>query len=508
MGWLEDFGNNLCDAFSNVGQCFELAGKQFSNGNFWGGVSNSLSGIGGAIGNTITLGGANAIGNAIEDGIKNDTGVGFVNAIVDYAAKNEAESIVTQMDLCEGRYSEYEFDEKAGAFVATSTVYAQTDEQREQFKTMANVMGAVDTAGKAVDVVTTAVDVATLGSTFAAKQGAKAAGKEFLKAGTKEAAKKMTKESAKKVSEKLVGEAVEKGVKEGAEKLVGEAVEKGVKEGAEKAAEEAVKKGAKEAAKETAKKATKEGAKEVVEEGTKKIAKSAIEETGSSLTKHQVKSMTKAYNRQLNKRAATIIGGSLGVDFVADRLVSGKTAVDIEMKGAATALTDACSDVMGGAVGVAGAAVGDVAGGIENLGMAAFAAEHPTLARFLNTCKAAFYAAKEKLMDTKMGTYAVAAVTKVSEKVKHTFKDTVDHYDGKSISEVAAELTAERNAKTGGEKKSLSEHYARRVTQLDQYIGLNSSDRTFTGNLCASYSGVAPTAGSNTTDADPDPDPC
>lgn len=67
MSWWDDFCNNWCNAWDNVGKTFQLAGENFAKGNVLGGVAQGFMAVGSSVGNAITLGGANAIGNAGKD---------------------------------------------------------------------------------------------------------------------------------------------------------------------------------------------------------------------------------------------------------------------------------------------------------------------------------------------------------------------------------------------------------------------------------------------------------
>lgn len=113
-----DFWENLQDAYSNVGKMFEESGKAFANGNIVGGIEQGLVGVFSGIGNTITLGGANAIGNAAyndlqekecvtqtidENGVvKTEVNGGGLAGIVGTVAADRANNYVRQ-DYYEGK---------------------------------------------------------------------------------------------------------------------------------------------------------------------------------------------------------------------------------------------------------------------------------------------------------------------------------------------------------------------------------------------------------------------
>lgn len=83
------FADNFCEAWSNIGATYGLAFENFSKGNGTGGVAKFLEATAGAVGNGLTMGGANAIGNYVRDtnSVNVDTYVDPNTGAVQYATK-------------------------------------------------------------------------------------------------------------------------------------------------------------------------------------------------------------------------------------------------------------------------------------------------------------------------------------------------------------------------------------------------------------------------------------
>jgi hypothetical protein len=69
MSFFKNFADNVKDTVSNIGEMYSSAGDAFSDGNAWAGLHRGFMATMSAIGNTVTFGGANYIGNAISDDI-------------------------------------------------------------------------------------------------------------------------------------------------------------------------------------------------------------------------------------------------------------------------------------------------------------------------------------------------------------------------------------------------------------------------------------------------------
>lgn len=466
MSWISDrwddvceFGNNLVEGYKDAGELFEYAGDAWDDGNYLGALHRGFMGTMTGLGNTITLGGAHKLGEMSSDNIDSGgadqsddilDGIGdSASKIVDFFARNEAESTLIQDDLMDGQYVEYEYNKDMHSFDiakdadGNSKVYnAETEEQREQFKNMGKVMGGIDAAGDAVDLI-------TLG------WGSKAASTS---------AKAVAKESAEEMAEQVVKQTVKTTVKETTE----EAVEQGAKQVAKEAAKETTEK----IVEQTAKQAAKETVKEVAEETAEQTIKNTAKESAKKITLSEVKDGLKntIFHKPVQKGAAL---------YVNSRLINGKTYSDEETHGAAYAVTDAAIDVASNTISTTKSFTEGTMNSIND----SFLANHPKLGRFINTCRAGAYAAAHSLTNTQFGAGVIALAVKPFDFMKSKILNEQSDYAGKSIGEVAEELR-EKSTSNG---KTFTSNYVEKVKELDERIGLDP----YTRRTVAEFEGIA-----------------
>ena len=493
MAWYNDFWDNVCDAADNCGEMFSMAGESFANGNIMGGLHQGFLGVCSSAGNVITLGGANALGNAMSDYIDsdgNDKQTGVFDAIRDvsvnalnHVAKSEAESMLMQDDLVNGVYNEYKYDNDKNCYVIDKdedgnlkSYKAVTKEEKDEFKKLANTMGAVDVVGDVVDVVT-------------AGYGGKAItaiGKKASVEITQEVVEQTVKTSAKQGVKYLAKEGVEEVAEQGVKYIAKEGTKQIAKEGVEEVAEQGVKYIAKEGTKQIAKEGVEEvaeqGIKYIAKEGTKQIAKEGIEDGVESIVTTTTKTITKdVVKDKVEKGVVGRVGNALkvnGIGLIAtrpitNRVLSGETVADTAMNGLGNAVIDATKDTAGYAVGQAETVVSGVGATLDKVSDS-WLSKHPVLARFVNTCKSAYYASTKSFTNNKVGALAVATVSKPLDKVKSFISSSSEKYEGMSINEMANQFKAESTK----DNKKWTDHYVERVKELDAELGLDSSTRS------------------------------
>lgn len=478
MSWISDrwddvceFGNNLVEGYKDAGELFEYAGDAWEDGNYLGALHRGFMGTMTGLGNTITLGGAHKLGEMASDNIDSGgadqsddilDGIGdSASKIVDFFARNEAESTLIQDDLMDGQYVEYEYNKDTHSFDiakdadGNSKVYnAETEEQREQFRNMGRVMGGIDATGDAVDLI-------TLGwGSKAVSTSAKAVAKE----GAEEVAEQVVKQTVKTTVKETTEEAVEQGAKQVAKEAAEEVVEQTVKEAAKETTEEIVEQTAKQAAKETVK--------EVAEETAEQTVKNTAKESAKKITLSEVKDGLKntIFHNPAQKGAALYINS---------RLINGKTYSDEETHGAAYAVTDAAIDVASNAISTTKSFTEGTMNSIND----SFLANHPKLGRFINTCRAGAYAAAHSLTNTQFGAGVVALAVKPFDFMKSKILNEQSNYAGKSIGEVAKELR-EKSTSNG---ETFTSNYVEKVKELDERIGLDP----YTRRTVAEFEGIA-----------------
>lgn len=456
-----DFGNNFVDGFKDAGELFEYAGEALDDGNYLGAFHRGVMGTATGLANTITLGGAHKLGELASDNIENGgadesenilDGIGdAASKVVEYCAKNEAESALMQDDLMNGQYTEYEYNKDTHSFDVAKdadgnakTYNAETDEQREKFRTMGRVMGGVDAAG---DIV----DLATLGwGGKAVSVSAKTAAREGAEEVVEQAAKQTVKRAAKETTEEIAEQGAKRIAKDVAEETVEQTVKNTTKEALQETAEQ------------TAKQVVKETVKDAAETAAEKTVRNAAKDGAKKVTLSEIKDGLKntIFNKPLQKGAAL---------YVNDRLINGKTYADKEMHGTAYAATDAAVDITANAV----SATKSVAEGTLNSISDSFLSRHPKLGKFINTCRAGAYAAAHSLTNTQFGAGAVALVVKPFDFMKSKVMNTQGDYTGKSVTDVAKEL----HEKSTSNGESFTSNYVAKVKELDERIGLDPYSR-------------------------------
>lgn len=133
MSWISDrwddvceFGNNLVEGYKDAGELFEYASDAWEDGNYLGALHRGFMGTMTGLGNTITLGGTHKLGEMASDNIDSGgadqsdnilDGIGDgASKVVDFFARNEAESTLIQDDLMDDQYIEYEYNKDTHAF--------------------------------------------------------------------------------------------------------------------------------------------------------------------------------------------------------------------------------------------------------------------------------------------------------------------------------------------------------------------------------------------------------
>ena len=467
------FGNNLWDGYKDAGELFEYAGEAWKDKNYLGALHRGFMGTMTGLGNTATLGGTHKLGEIISDNVSSGEveqhdnaldGIGDgVSKVFDFFARNEAESILIQDALMDGQYIEYEYDKDKHSFDVAkdadgnAKIYnADTEEQRKKFRNMGKVMGGIDAAGDAVDLI-------TLGwGGKAASTSVKAVAKE----GAEEVAEQVVKQTVKTTIKETTEEAVEQGAKQVAKEAAGEVVEQTVKKAAKETTEEVIEQTAKQAAKETIK--------EAAEEAAEQTAKNTAKEGAKKITLSEVKDGLK--NTILHNPAKK--GAAL---YVNSRLINGKTYSDKEMHGTAYAIADVTTDVASNAISV----TKSVTEGTMNSIKDSFLVNHPKLGRFINTCIAGAYATTHSLTNTQFGAGVIALAVKPFDFMKSKIMNKQGDYTGKGIGEVAKELR-EKSTSNG---ETFTSNYIEKVKELDKRIGLDPYSR----RTVAEFEGIAVT---------------
>jgi hypothetical protein len=409
-----------------------------------------------------------------------------VSHLSNWFAKNEAESILTEDDLDNGEYTSYVFDKSQNCFVAEKDddgndvhYVADDEETADNFKKISRMMGAVDLAGDVVDVATAGWGTSLLSksgktvtktvTTETVEEVVEDSAKAAAKQAVKEGAKSSVKEGVEAVAEGSLKSAVKQAVKETTEEAVEEAAETSAKTAAKEAAEE----GAKETAKEAAKSTAKSAAKEAVKEGAEETAEKAAEEGAKTVVKKTVTTTTEtAAEKSLSKsfgEAVSKSGKAVALATLSDRVLSGQTVSDYEMNGSDYAGTQIVKDVACLSADVSE----DVTAGAASSVFNGFLRNHPTLGKFVNTCRAGYSASVKSLAASGIGSYAVAMVEKSADAVESWAMSTDGKYKGMGLSEVAAKLQSE-NSEDG---KTWSQRYVERVKSLDAELGIDSSER-------------------------------
>ena len=192
------FWENLGDAYSNVGEMYKLGWDNLSQGNVAGGIEQWLMGTASGIGNTITLGGANAIGNAMYSTVEDNTE--YVETVIGTDANGED---ITAF------LPEYKENNVATFLTSLTGAKSKAESYIEQEQLVdsgeigrANKLGGIELASDAIDVVSVACGVGAVGK--AAGVGGKAAaaaGTEAVEAAAKETGKTIAKEAVKEAAE-------------------------------------------------------------------------------------------------------------------------------------------------------------------------------------------------------------------------------------------------------------------------------------------------------------------
>ena len=488
MAWYNAFWDNVCDAADNCGEMFSMAGESFANGNIMGGLHQGFLGVCSSAGNVITLGGANALGNAIYDSSvsgeadKHDNiidGIGDgITHCVEWVAKNEAESMLIQDDLSKGVYNEYVWNDEGKYYEIDKdangnlkSYEAKTPEELKEFDKLANTMGAVDVAFDVVDVATAGTGSKAIKSVVkpagtivikegvidnAVKQSAKHQIKHQVRRGLKMSSKGLVKEAISETTEGVIDSTAKQSVKQ--------VVKEAAKEGTENIVEDAIESTAKQSVKQTIKVASKEGTEEVVKDGIKVSVKEGGEVVVQNVASKSALNKAKVVGKTIAKDAGILIVGN--------RVGSGKTVSDIAMNGGSYAATDIVKDTVNLTTDVAE----DVAGGAAATCLGVWdnwLSKHPVIGRFVNTCRSAYYASTKSFTNNKVGALSVAAISKPLDKVKSFISSSSEKYEGMSINEIANQFKEESTK----ENKKWKDHYVERVKELDAKLGLDSSTR-------------------------------
>ena len=377
--WYEKWGDAIVDGYKNAGEMFEWGAEQWGKGNYLGAASSFLTGTFAGVGNTITLGGANAIGENIADkvddveaGKLDENGdkveLNFAENIVAKIAKGNAESMILQDELADAGELGY-----------------------------ANLLGGIDVASYALD--------------FAGGMGLTQAGKQLVTGVAKTGVKQAVKTTVKETTEEIV----EQGAKQAAKTAVKEVAEEGAEQVAKTAAKTAVKEIAEEGAEQAGKKIVRETVKETVETTAKVGLKDRLTHMGLSGAGAYVAANVDGSD------AYRIIENTKDDGFGSAMVTEAKRAVADTVDNVGTLADDVVDDA-GGAV------------------MGAVADKWPALAKFINTARAAFYATSSELTQTTPGSYAIAVFEAAKERVSAWFSESDYKYEGKSLGDIAHQL--------------------------------------------------------------------
>lgn len=452
--------DNMKKGYENSGDMFKMAGESFSGGNITGGIYQGAMGALSALGNTITLGYATAIGeNAwanIDDKIEIvpeyytdsegnnlhgylENGQIVVNDEKDDNGNYKCGLIPTGRTEMKETNGKLGFLERYWLVHEAEGVNLQRELTQQGELGTANALGAVDTAGLVLDVVGGA---GLLSSARTAVFGATQ--KEITKGLTEYTAKEGLAAAAKEVA----GDAAEAGMKTAAK----EAAETIAEESAERAAKEAIK------------------------QGTKEITESAAE----AAAKNGIKSAFSASDRiamgNLMKSKAGVAAKLIGAGNIAGSIALNSYRADFAANHTPVETAKAA----------AGSLMGSVAGSVDNMGDTVketvsnaandFLSRHKGIAKVVNSCKAAAEATSVTASKMVPTSYAVATCSVAKAKVD-SFVTGADYkyMDGnenkKSISEVAADLREDAQS----DKRSWTQIYSDKVTELDKQYGI---DRT------------------------------
>lgn len=405
MGFL----SNLKEGYGYAKEMYSLAADDFSSGNILGGVYDAAIGTLSGAGNTITLGGANAIGTAIADDVESgDTNA--IENVVDRVAKSQAESEILQEQLADqGNIGK------------------------------ANLLGGIDTASLALDI--------------AGGVGVSKAVGGLAKTTAKTVAKDTAKQTAKAAIKDTTGDIAEYSVKEATKDTIAKTAEQTIKstakDTAKDAAEQVVKNEVKDAAASTAKTVTKDTIGTAVKDTAKKETQTSIK-----------KAFTKAAASTVAEASILQIDGN-NVNQIIE---------DTKKDGIGSAITKAAikqgTNIAGDAANVAD----DVTSAVTN----SWLSNHPGLAKFVNSVRAAGYASRKMIERTATGSYASATISKITTSVHDWASSTSSLTSQQTLSDVAKDIQSESEEKSNG---GWSKTYLARVTTLDAELGVDTTER-------------------------------
>ena len=507
MGWNEFWSNwwdgcqiiggNLQNAYENVGTRFQQAGDHFAKGDIAGGIGAGFNATMGAVGNTITFGGANALGNALA-------------GTIEYDAKDNEVKIKDE-------YKD-NFGVRAALFITGADTEAQTELLEQQLEDsgevgMANFVGGVDCTFKDVDFIPiskVAAPVTQGGKKLIAK-GAEKLGVKF----TSKALTKVATDSVEEVGEKIVQRVVKEGVEETLKDGTKLAVEKGVttiaKDGVKIAVKEGVAEVTEEVGEKIVKKVVAEGVEETLKDGTKIVVKDGV----TNITRNGVKMAVEKGVAEVTEEVVE----KTGKEIVEKTLEQGvkKTSAELTEKGIKKAVSEGVKEGVSKATqkslkqrigeGAAKTAVymslhrGSGAGGyhyyknIEKDGLVVGTVKEalhqgtnvagdvnaaakdvlkpmagglfPRLTCFCNTCHALLSATEQKFGDIAPVAYVIGARKKILGFGK---------YKDKTFADMANQQKASSIEDNG---KSFKELYRREVIEFDEESGFDSDDRRF-----------------------------
>ena len=231
------FWKNLGEAYSNVGEMYKLGWDNLSQGNVAGGIEQWLMGTASGIGNTITLGGANAIGNAMYSTVEDNTE--YVETVIGTDANGEE---ITAF------LPEYKENNVATFLTSLTGAKSKAESYIEQEQLVdsgeigrANKLGGIELASDAIDVISVTAGVGAVGrAAGVGGKAAAAAGTEAVEAAAKETAKTTAKAAVKETGKTIAKEAVKEAAEE-AGKTTGKSILKQAVAGASKTASTAAK---------------------------------------------------------------------------------------------------------------------------------------------------------------------------------------------------------------------------------------------------------------------------
>lgn len=182
-----NFWENLCDAYKNAGAMFAEAGDSFSKGNIVGGIEKGLMGLVSGVGNTITLGGANALGNGLENKIDGAFESTIdENGVVQWVPTNKGGILAhtvgsMAIDYANNCLKQDHYEDTGNVAAANGTAGIALAKDAAVVATVATGVGGVTTAltaGAAGAAATGGTGVAVVGA--AAKSGAGYLGKHAV----------------------------------------------------------------------------------------------------------------------------------------------------------------------------------------------------------------------------------------------------------------------------------------------------------------------------------------